>query len=202
LAEDTFRTQVGVDGTPEASTKIWVSLLETKTVLDPLGIAGYLKRVAGWRGLLPVVFARPLARRYNNFLGYLLAGSGGGMRALSHGLGPLERKVIHIIWESEDCSVSHVAKRLSPRRAYTSVMTTLDRLYLKGILNRRMVGRKFLYSARLDPSQLEAYVARGMIDTVLAGCTERRCLISSLLYAIRRHDPRLFDETIAAIKHG
>lgn len=117
-----------------------------------------------------------------------------------HVLGPLEQKVMRIVWESDDCSVSYVASRVSPKRAYTTLMTTLERLYIKGILNRRMVERRFLYSARMSPSQLEENVARDMIATVLAGSNSREVIVSSLLRAIRRHDPKLFDEKVATIQ--
>jgi len=57
--------------------------------------------------------------------------------------------------------------RLSRKRAYTTVMTTLDRLYQKGILNRKRVAGKFLYSARLSRQELEKGMARDLIARVL-----------------------------------
>ncbi|MGO9307392.1 MAG: BlaI/MecI/CopY family transcriptional regulator [Candidatus Korobacteraceae bacterium] len=52
-------------------------------------------------------------------------------------LGRLERQTLDVVWESDECSVRDVTRRLTRKRAYTTVMTTLDRLYQKGILNRR-----------------------------------------------------------------
>jgi predicted transcriptional regulator len=57
-------------------------------------------------------------------------------------LGELERRVMEILWESEDReeSVREVAGAL-PKYAYTTVATVLDRLVHKGMLTRRTDGR-------------------------------------------------------------
>ena len=76
------------------------------------------------------------------------------------GLGPLEWRIMELIWKANECSVRDVWRKLPQERAYTTVMTTLTRLFQKGIVNRRMVDRKFLYSARLSRQELEDAIAR------------------------------------------
>src|SRR5690349_15967243 len=63
-------------------------------------------------------------------------------------LGPLEIAVMDILWDCGECNVHDVVPRLNRTLAYTTVMTTLDRLYKKGLLNRRKWERAFLYSPR------------------------------------------------------
>ena len=63
-------------------------------------------------------------------------------------LGELERRVMEVLWESGDSEVTgrRVADEL-PEYAYTTVATVLDRLTYKGIVTRRMDGRKIRFAA-------------------------------------------------------
>jgi predicted transcriptional regulator len=63
-------------------------------------------------------------------------------------LGSLEGEVLAIVCECGGSSVDDVRARLSRASAYTTVMTTLDRLYKKGLLDREKVGRRFLYTQK------------------------------------------------------
>jgi len=115
-------------------------------------------------------------------------------------LGRLERQTLDVIWESNECSVRDVLRKISRKRAYTTIMTTLDRLYQKGILNRKQAAGKFLYSARLSRQQLEKHMAQDLIGRLLAGSTtSRELIVLSLLEAIRRQDSRLFDEQVTTV---
>jgi len=115
-------------------------------------------------------------------------------------LGPLERRILAVTWEFDECSVREVMRRLTRKRAYTTVMTTLDRLYQKGILNRTRVGGRFLYSARLGRQELEKIMARDLVARVLgSSTTSRELIVSSLLEAIRRQDARLFDKSVVTM---
>lgn len=120
------------------------------------------------------------------------------MPKLTGVLGPLERQIMDVIWESDKGSVRDGVRALPCKRAYTTVMTTLDRMYQKGILNRKRIDGKFLYSARLSRQELEKRIASGSITRVLASSTSsRELIVSSLLEAIRRHNGRLFDKRVA-----
>src|SRR5213082_3418857 len=65
-------------------------------------------------------------------------------------LGRLEFDLMQILWARGESNVRDVAQHLQRPLAYTTVMTTLDRLYKKGLLDRRMPDRAFLYSARMS----------------------------------------------------
>lgn len=61
----------------------------------------------------------------------------------------LEAEIMEIVWESEweEFAVSDVHNSLSAMRevAYTTVMTTVSRLFDKGILDRRRDGKRYVY---------------------------------------------------------
>ena len=84
--------------------------------------------------------------------------------------GALERDVLDVLWTRGDLAVRDVQSQLARPIAYTTVMTTLDRLYKKGVLDRRRVGRAFHYSAAVTREQLRASIA----GSVLAGLLQSR----------------------------
>ena len=84
--------------------------------------------------------------------------------------GVLERDVLDVLWVQPDLAVRDVQALLSRPVAYTTVMTTLDRLYKKGVLERRRVGRAFRYSPAVSREQLRASIA----GSVLAGLLQSR----------------------------
>jgi predicted transcriptional regulator len=70
----------------------------------------------------------------------------GKKTALVAGLGRLESEVMTALWaQPEEASVRELLPRLGRSLAYTTVMTTLDRLYKKGLLTRRKAERAFVY---------------------------------------------------------
>jgi len=74
-------------------------------------------------------------------------------------------------------------------------MTTLDRLYKKGLLDRRMPDRAFVYSARFSYEEWERRRAESVVAGLLAGSQpSRELLFSSFLNAVGEHDVRLLDE--------
>src|SRR6266853_5406731 len=110
-------------------------------------------------------------------------------------LGRLEFELMQILWSRGECNVRDVAQRLRRPLAYTTVMTTLDRLYKKGLLDRRMPDRAFLYSARLSRQEWERARAQNILADFLAGPhPSRELLLSSFLDAVGEHDAVLLDE--------
>jgi predicted transcriptional regulator len=111
-------------------------------------------------------------------------------------LGPLELQVMEVIWGgSGDSSVRDVAERIERKLAYTTVMTTLDRLFKKGMLNRHKAERAFLYSSRISRESWELRRAGDLVAGLLAGSgAARELLLSSLVDAVGQHDTVLLDE--------
>ena len=110
-------------------------------------------------------------------------------------LGRLEFDLMQILWTRGESNVRDVAQHLQRPLAYTTVMTTLDRLYKKGLLERRMPDRAFLYSARLSRQEWERTRAENVLADFLAGPqTSRELLLSSFLDAVGEHDAALLEK--------
>jgi predicted transcriptional regulator len=50
-------------------------------------------------------------------------------------LGPLERKILEEVWSRKSVTVRELVEDGKIQLAYTTVMTTLDRLFKKGLLD-------------------------------------------------------------------
>jgi len=110
-------------------------------------------------------------------------------------LGCLEFDLMQILWASGESNVRDVVQQLDRPLAYTTVMTTLDRLYKKGLLERRMPERAFLYSARLSRQEWERTRAENVLADFLAGPqASRELLLSSFLDAVGEHDATLLEK--------
>jgi predicted transcriptional regulator len=110
-------------------------------------------------------------------------------------LGPLEIHVMEVVWGVGECSVRDVVEKLGSKLAYTTVMTTLDRLFKKGLLDRQKSDRAFLYSPRLSSQEWERRRAGDLVAGFLSGPEPSRdLLLSSLVDAVGQHDAMLLDE--------
>jgi predicted transcriptional regulator len=116
-------------------------------------------------------------------------------------LGPLENSVMEILWARGECNVHDVVEILDRPLAYTTVMTTLDRLFKKTLLDRRKDERAFIYSPRLSRKEWEEKRAGDLVAGFLAGPNHSgEVLISCLVEAVGQHDEALLDELERRIK--
>lgn len=87
-------------------------------------------------------------------------------------LGPLEREILHIVWELGEVTVKNVHDRIlaDPDRelAYASVTTVLKRLTEKGWLSCDKRGRIFLWQPLVSQSQAQAIEAYEKLQGFLA----------------------------------
>jgi predicted transcriptional regulator len=110
-------------------------------------------------------------------------------------LGPLEVTVMEILWARGESNVRDVVDRLDRPLAYTTVMTTLDRLFKKGLLARRKSDRAFIYAPSLNRAEWEHKRAGDFVAGFLSVAEPSRdLLISCLVEAVGRHDEALLDE--------
>ena len=110
-------------------------------------------------------------------------------------LGPLEIAVMEILWERGESNVHDVIERLGRPLAYTTIMTTLDRLYKKGLLSRHKSERAFLYSTRQTRLEWEHKRAGEFVAGFLNGPQAAgEMLISCLVEAVGQKDAALLDE--------
>jgi len=110
-------------------------------------------------------------------------------------LGHLELKVMEILWAHGESNVHEVVRRLGRPLAYTTVMTTLDRLFKKDLLLRRKSERAFLYAPRWTRQEWEQKRAGEFVAGFLASPqASGDLLISSLVDAVGQYDTALLDE--------
>ena len=112
---------------------------------------------------------------------------------LENRLGTLERDVMAVVWTAPEVSVRDVCARLESV-AYTTVMTTMDRLFKKGLLGRRKVGRAFVYRAVATREELQGAVASELMQSLLERQGAPLPLLSSLVDAVSQRDRALLDD--------
>jgi predicted transcriptional regulator len=110
-------------------------------------------------------------------------------------LGPLEREVIEILWTLGRSNVREVVQGLRRPLAYTTVMTTLDRLFKKGLLEREKSERAFFYVPALSRREWQQKHAGLWLSRFLSEHdSSGELLISCLVDAVGQHDQTLLDE--------
>jgi predicted transcriptional regulator len=110
-------------------------------------------------------------------------------------LGRLERDVLDVVWGAGEVSVRKVCAQLDRFVAYTTVMTTMDRLFKKGLLERKKAGRAFVYRAVVTKHELDALVAAELIRAALQQDGQGPLTFLSLLVdVVSAQDLALLDE--------
>ena len=109
-------------------------------------------------------------------------------------LGPLERRLLEEVWARGSATVRELLADGDLKIAYTTVMTTLDRLYKKKLLNRAAEGRAFRYLARVSREELERAAAGEAIQQLLGSDSTTSLPLSYLVEAVTEHDVELLDE--------
>ncbi|HEX6184067.1 MAG TPA: BlaI/MecI/CopY family transcriptional regulator [Pyrinomonadaceae bacterium] len=110
-------------------------------------------------------------------------------------LGKLEKTVMDEAWRRGRVSASDIYRSFGERTAYTTWMTTLDRLFKKGLLAREKEGRAYLYSPRLTREEFERGVAEDVLGDLLdRSSTGAEPLLACIVDAVSEHDRALLDE--------
>jgi len=111
------------------------------------------------------------------------------------GLGSLEQQALDVIWQTGRVTVRDVHAAVGGGTAYTTVMTTLDRLFRKGLLEREKSGRAYLYSARVTREELQEFITNDVIAGLLAGHAPAPLpFLSNLVDVVGERDRTLLDE--------
>ena len=123
--------------------------------------------------------------------------------SLASSLGPLELQVLECLWRrAHEASVRELQADF-PGTAYTTLMTTLDRLFKKGLLGRTRRGKAYWYVTRYTRTGLQDHLAKGAIARLLASSPGRgavRPILSTFVEAVGRQDTLLLDELEALIR--
>jgi len=108
-------------------------------------------------------------------------------------LGPLEQELLEKLWQCENATVRELLEDGQLELAYTTVMTTLDRLFKKDLLNRVAEGRAFRYSPRYSKQELQRQAAGDVIRDLLRS-EPSTVPLSCLVEAVSEHDAQPLDE--------
>jgi predicted transcriptional regulator len=108
-------------------------------------------------------------------------------------LGPLETKIMQIVWREKTTTVKQVHRRLQDTTeradiAYTTVMTTMTRLAEKGILTRRRDGLAYVYTPAVTKDDFETMMVRRVLDGLMDDYEDET--IDYVLNYVVRHDPQ------------
>ena len=115
--------------------------------------------------------------------------------------GPLEVRVLEALWARGTAASVRDLQPQFPGVAYTTLMTTLDRLFRKGTLSRFKDGRAFFYQPTATHDQLMSELAGSALSTLLPGDTSAmRPILSMFVDTVGRRDHALLDELEALIR--
>jgi predicted transcriptional regulator len=123
-----------------------------------------------------------------------------GKKGLQLRLHELEATIMDVIWRRglREFAVGDVLAVLEKQReiAYTTVMTTLGRLYDKGLLERVRDGKRYLYTAKLSREQFLESTAREVLDGAIGG----RQALAMLVEKVSESSASELDELEALIR--
>ena len=107
---------------------------------------------------------------------------------------------MEVMWRVDTATVRDVQERLPRTAAYTTVMTTLDRLFKKGFVERVRQGRAFVYRTAHSREQVETAVTAGLLTGFLGESRRALPLLSNLVDAVAEQDETLLDQLDALIR--
>ncbi|HEV2617020.1 MAG TPA: BlaI/MecI/CopY family transcriptional regulator [Candidatus Acidoferrales bacterium] len=89
-------------------------------------------------------------------------------------LAPLELDCMTALWLLGEGTVREIRESLAPRRprAYTTIMTIMDRLAQKGIVERQRTGRAWKYRANLSKEDARAHAVAQVVENFFDGSME------------------------------
>ena len=112
---------------------------------------------------------------------------------------PAELEVLQIIWEHGPCTVREVMNLLKSKRprVYTSVMSLMNVMAEKGLLNQKPKGRAFVYSARVSRDKTQSSMLSDLLNRAFDGSAN--ALVAHLLQQTKPNSEELDEihQTIA-----
>lgn len=115
-------------------------------------------------------------------------------------LGSLETSVMELVWRKAPATAREVCDRLTGanERAYTTIMTTMDRLHRKGLLEREKDGLAWRYSPTVSKAEFKQTVARGLAAALLR--KDRESGLSAFVDTAAGLDEALLDRLAELIR--
>jgi predicted transcriptional regulator len=107
--------------------------------------------------------------------------------------GTLELRVMEVLWRRADGVTVRDLQPDFPGAAYTTLMTTMDRLHRKGVLERQKDGRAFVYRPICSRDEFESRLVTRALTPLLQGSAAQP-ILSFFVEEASRQDDRLLDE--------
>jgi predicted transcriptional regulator len=115
-------------------------------------------------------------------------------------LGSLESQLMERIWARGEISVRDLHAELAPRLAYTTIMTTLDRLFKKGLLHRRKIGKAFYYAAKQNETEYKERLTQHLFGMVLNDGKDSSVVLSGFVDAVSETDQQMLEKLDQLVK--
>lgn len=89
--------------------------------------------------------------------------------AVNYSLGPLEREILKIVWSDKEVCVRHVLEKLPKELgpAYTTIMTLMNRMVEKGVLERKKPNTTCYYQATQKKEDFLRSLTKTKISTII-----------------------------------
>jgi predicted transcriptional regulator len=115
-------------------------------------------------------------------------------RFSSRRLGPLELRMLDALWAKGSATVRELLETDYSDLAYTTLMTTLDRLFKKGLLTRIEEGRAFRYTPRMTREELHREAVSDALRQLLDVSAASHLPLSFLVEIVSERDAKLLDD--------
>lgn len=115
-------------------------------------------------------------------------------------LGELETELMERAWAHKEVCVRDLHQEMNGRLAYTTLMTTLDRLYKKGLLRRRKEGKAYIYSAVLTEQQYQESLTQHFFGMVLHDRKNSNAVLSRFVEAVSETDREMLEQLDEIVK--
>jgi BlaI family penicillinase repressor len=118
-------------------------------------------------------------------------------------LAPLELECMNALWPLGEGTVRDIHRQLmvSRPRAYTTILTIMDRLAQKGVVTRHKVGRAFRYQPNVSAEAARSSAVNKIIAGFFAGSAEALAHhLSTQRLAATAQTDRVDDASVEAIQ--
>lgn len=89
-------------------------------------------------------------------------------------LSPLEQEVMNIVWELKECSIRDVVEKIHQEKklAYTTIATLLQRLFEKGLVNRKNHNSVLSYTPKISKEIYGKKIAKSFVQRFMSSFGE------------------------------
>jgi predicted transcriptional regulator len=115
-------------------------------------------------------------------------------------LGSLESELMERMWHRGEVSVRDLHAEFASRLAYTTLMTTMDRLFKKGLLHRRKLGKAYLYVPALTEQAYQERLTHHLLEMVLNDGKNTSAVLAHFVDAVSAADEQMLERLDQLVK--